>query len=240
MSPTMKGFFNAEHIVNYCPQWPVADTWFEPQWWQQQDAVTGQATGRGTTYFVRYQQHHLVLRHYRRGGLIGKLIQDSFCFFGWRMTRAQQESILLVTLRERGLAVPEPIAVRIQRHGLFYRNDMLQRRIDHTRDLVAVLAEQPLPADIWQAVGEAIGKLHAAHCYHHDLNLRNLLLDEQQRVWIIDFDRCRLRRPGAWRQKNLERLQRSLHKELRLGTISHWQEQDWQALMLGYQRVCCC
>src|SRR5690606_27773464 len=35
---------------------------FEPSFWQARNAVTGTATGRGTTWFVRDGERHLVLR----------------------------------------------------------------------------------------------------------------------------------------------------------------------------------
>jgi 3-deoxy-D-manno-octulosonic acid kinase len=37
-------------------------------------------------------------------------------------------------------------------------------------------------------------------------------VDEAQRVWLIDLDRCRLRPKGAWQAANLARLERSLVK----------------------------
>ena len=51
-------------------------------YWQDNNAVTGSAQGRGTTWFVAYQdennnQHDWVLRHYYRGGLIGRVIKDN-------------------------------------------------------------------------------------------------------------------------------------------------------------------
>ncbi|MGM0648706.1 MAG: lipopolysaccharide kinase InaA family protein, partial [Bacteroidota bacterium] len=51
------------------------------------------------------------------------------------------------------------------------------------------------------------------HCLDHvDLNARNILIDPQHKPWLIDLDRCRLRRPGGWQNANLNRLERSLHK----------------------------
>ena len=43
---------------------------FTGQYWKTQNAITGQATGRGTTYFFKHNKNEYVLRHYRRGGLI--------------------------------------------------------------------------------------------------------------------------------------------------------------------------
>ena len=54
---------------------------------------------------------------------------------------------------------------------------------------------------------------HRAGLDHADLNAHNLLFDGQQRGWMIDFDRSQLRIPATgWREANLQRLLRSLHK----------------------------
>ena len=51
---------------------------FTGQYWKTQNAITGQATGRGTTYFFKHNKNEYVLRHYRRGGLIGKVLSDQY------------------------------------------------------------------------------------------------------------------------------------------------------------------
>ncbi|HEU4516972.1 MAG TPA: lipopolysaccharide kinase InaA family protein, partial [Steroidobacteraceae bacterium] len=48
---------------------------------------------------------------------------------------------------------------------------------------------------------------------HADLNARNIMLGPQLEVWVLDFDRGRLRRPGAWSRRVLDRLARSLAKK---------------------------
>jgi 3-deoxy-D-manno-octulosonic acid kinase len=48
---------------------------------------------------------------------------------------------------------------------------------------------------------------------HADLNAHNILFDASGQGWMIDFDRSHLRIPAtAWREANLQRLQRSLRK----------------------------
>ena len=75
--------------------------------------------------------------------------------------------------------------------------------------------------------------MHENQVNHTDLNIRNILLDHQGKVWIIDFDKC-FQQPGAgWQKGNLERLLRSFHKELKKCSIN-WQEGDWDDLMRGY------
>lgn len=207
---------------------------FDPDWWHAQHAVTGQSAGRGITWFVRQGEKEGVLRHYYRGGLLGKWLHDRYVFTGLQRSRAIAELRLLMTMQAQGLPVPTPWAARIQRHGLFYRTDILLERIPQTQDLVNTLRTRPLAASEWQTIGRTLRQLHQANVDHTDLNSHNLLLDTDGKVWVIDFDKSRQRADGVWKQANLQRLLRSLRKELRLNPALHWQESDWQALLAGY------
>lgn len=208
---------------------------FSPAYWQQQDAVVGQAKGRGTSWFVQGTEHQQwVLRHYRRGGLIGKLLSDQFLFAGWSRTRPFAEFKLLMYMQEQGLNVPVPVAAAARRSGLIYRADLLTVRIPGAQDLHQVLTQQALDTSIWRHIGASIKKMHNAQVYHHDLNIRNIMLDTHYVAWIIDFDRCAVRRAGGWKQANLDRLHRSFVKEQQRSPELHWQADDWSALVAGY------
>ncbi len=76
--------------------------------------------------------------------------------------------------------------------------------------------------------------MHNAQVNHTDLNIHNILIDDQQQVWIIDFDKCYQQSGEAWKQGNLDRLKRSFVKEVGKRDIS-WQQGDWQPLLEGYQ-----
>ena len=207
----------------------------DPAYWQALDAVTGSSRGRGVTWFVDHQGLPLVLRHYWRGGLMGKLNPDRFWFSGVENSRAMAEFRLLSQLRELGLPVPRPVAARLQRSGLCYRADLLIEQIVGARDLVHLLRERPLAEAQWRAVGALIAQLHRAGAYHSDLNAHNLLLDGDDKLWVIDFDKCGLRDPGPWQAEMQARLLRSLRKESGLHPEFHWREADWSWVLAGYQ-----
>ncbi|HGY9609745.1 3-deoxy-D-manno-octulosonic acid kinase [Vibrio harveyi] len=206
---------------------------FDAQYWQEQDKVVGSASGRGTTWFVQLDTMQAALRHYRRGGLFGKLIEDHYWFTGWEQTRSLQEFNLLRVLIESGVNVPRPIAARAVKTGLTYQADLLSERIPNAKDLVSILQENPLPEAMYQKVGQEIAKMHNVNVNHTDLNIHNILIDEQEKVWIIDFDKCSQQPDGDWKQGNLERLKRSFLKELNKRQI-HWQESDFAVLEKAY------
>ena len=220
---------------------------FEPSmldvsYWQKESAITGSAQGRGTTWFVEHsnkntkQTKHWVLRHYYRGGLIGKIINDSYWFTSQMDTRAAREFSLLSDMQQLALPAPKPIACRVIRHGLFYRADLLSSRIEHAQDLVALLSKQPLSAQLWKRIGATIKRFHDNNIYHHDLNAHNILIDKNDDIFLIDFDRGEVRsnNQASWQKANMARLQRSFLKELNKLPTFHWQHDNWQRLLEGY------
>jgi len=190
--------------------------------------------GRGSAWFIAATPHPWALRHYRRGGFIAHLSEDRYLWTGEQRVRAFAEWRLLRTLVERGLPVPQPVAARYQRAGPSYRCDLITRRIPNARPLSDALSAAPLDASAWAAVGAAVARLHAAGVDHADLNAHNILLDAQGAVSVIDFDRGRLRPPGAWAGRNLIRLHRSLVKICRALPPDRFPSGAWMSLMSGY------
>jgi len=216
----------------------VNDAYFEPRHWQQNRAVVGQAMGRGKTLFFRFEHRECVLRHYHRGGLVSKMSNDRYFYSGLQRSRVWREFSLLIKLRELALPAPLAIAGRLKRKGFSFQADLITERIHGARDLANLLSERRLPLTVWQNIGETIAAFHKAGVYHADLNLRNVMLDEQRKVWLIDFDSGRLCRPRKkWQQANLARLYRSLEKEQAKPGYCHWLESDWQHLVAAYKQA---
>lgn len=211
------------------------DDFFSPFYWKQQHAVVGQAKGRGQALFFQHQNQSYVLRHYHRGGMVGKLSHDRFLYLGKRLSRCRQEFMLLCELVRLGLPGPIPVAARMVREGLFYRADLITKRIPKARDLSELLVKQRLSVDVWREVGRVIRRFHDAGIDHSDLNIHNIMLDHQEQVWVIDLDKSHRRSKGKWQQDNLERLLRSLNKERQRMPHWYWLDSDWQILMQGYQ-----
>ncbi len=226
--------YDAELIPDFTPKM------FTKDYWQERDAVLGHATGRGITWFVKHDNANLVLRHYYRGGLVGRMLTDQYVYPGLEKTRAVQEFLLLAKLNALNLPAPKPVAVNIERSGLIYRSDILIELIPGAKDLVGLLQEGPIDETLWHKIGETIKAFHQHRIYHHDLNSHNIMLDDKQHVWLIDFDQGQqMAKGGDWQKQNMLRLLRSFRKEKNKLDTFHWEEKDWQALMTGYDVSAC-
>lgn len=210
---------------------------FDDAAWRAQGRWQAVPAGRGSAGFVDHGPNGALLRHFRRGGLVARWSRDLFLGRRPERSRAMREFALLARLRSDGLAVPRPLAAQMQRVGpLCYRADLVVERLPDTQSLAARLRDgAALPPAHWQALGAAIARLHGAGVDHVDLNADNLLIDGDGGVWIIDFDRCRQRSTTGHRQRNLQRLARSLHKLQRQQPGIHFGPVEWAALESGYQ-----
>lgn len=224
-------------VINHNLAGLLVNDWFEIDFWRQQNAITGESRGRNITWFIGYQDDEWVLRHYYRGGLIAKFLNDQYLYTGLDKTRCYQELALLQMMHQQGLPVPRPIAARMIKKGLFYQSDLLIEKIPHSQDLVAVLKLTRLKEAEWHDIGAMIAKFHEAGVYHADLNAHNILQTQTGDFWLIDFDRCEQRRcKNSWQQSNLNRLHRSFEKEKKRNQQFYFDAQCWQWLIVGYQR----
>jgi 3-deoxy-D-manno-octulosonic acid kinase len=174
-----------------------------------------------------------VLRHYRRGGLRARLSDDRYLWTGAERTRSFAEWRLLRTLRAWGLPVPVPVAAQYQRAGLFYRADLLTVELPVRRTLAQALQQGPLPPATWHAIGRCVGSLHARGVHHADLNAHNLLVGTDDDIYVLDFDRGRIRARGTWEQAVLDRLRRSLLKVTVDLPADRFDGPGWQVLLDG-------
>ncbi|MCB1560402.1 MAG: 3-deoxy-D-manno-octulosonic acid kinase [Xanthomonadales bacterium] len=193
-----------------------ADAVFDPGHWQSGSREGGRG-GRGAVWFIdgegRDGSIKAVLRHYRRGGLMAKLMGDRYFWRGAGQSRPFHEFQLMQTLCRRGLPVPNPLAARYRRSGLFYRGDILIERVPGAKTLAQRLPDAVSVLELWSRLGETLGRFQRAGAFHADLNAHNILFDREGGSWVIDFDRGQILRPAAgWQDANLTRLLRSLTK----------------------------
>lgn len=212
----------------------VTSEWFDHRYWGSQASLVDSG-GRGGAWFIDEAAGPLVLREYRRGGLVARLSESSYIFLGERRTRSFVEFRLLNHLAVAGLPVPVPVAAMCRRvSAMRYQASILIQKIEGTQPLANLIGL--LDPGAWKALGGVIRRFHDAGVYHADLNCFNVLVRNTD-FYLIDFDKGRLA-PGSddrakWKQTNLNRLHRSLTR-LDWSATKTSLEDSWAMLLAGY------
>ena len=218
-------------IINH-----IAAEHFGAGGWPHAEVLTGalRSSGRGNTLFVGNVPRQFVLRHYMRGGMVGKLVRDTYVFSGADKTRSFLEWRLLDKLASNNMRVPRPAAARYVRSGTFYKADIITVRIPDIVPLSQYIADNEPDESFWRNCGKAIYEFHAAGVYHADMNAYNAQIDSDGLLWLLDFDKGALRSPGPWQQETLGRLHRSLQKIVGLDPRLNFRSPNWNQLLEGY------
>jgi 3-deoxy-D-manno-octulosonic acid kinase len=233
----------SEDLFN--PQWLVQQTKqkieIKPVAHESNDAMGLQpmSMGRGAAWFVDYDKQQWVLRHYRRGGMLARWNKQLYLGVSLEATRAWQEWRLLNSLYALDLPVPQPVAAWVTwpygRWSGLYKAAILINRIPHAMTLAEKCQRQNVSVEIWRSVGQCIRMFHNHNVYHADLNANNILFDQNDKVYLIDFDKGCIKSNGMWKAENLNRLHRSLLKLQGMYAGFGFLEKDWGVLLDVYK-----
>jgi 3-deoxy-D-manno-octulosonic acid kinase len=210
--------------------------WFDAAEWRRAGGVAIETSGRGEVLIlsVEHLKETWVLRHYRRGGLVARVIDDHYLWCGAERTRAFREWRLLRKLRAAGLPVPNPVAAHVYRTGVIYTADIITSYLPGTRKLSWFIAQGRAPADCWRRIGAMIRAVHDHGVDHPDLTAHNVLLDDAGDTFLVDFDNAQIKPPGAWQRLGLARFNRSLRK-VALETGTDFDAGAWAQLEAAYE-----
>ncbi|HEX2166421.1 MAG TPA: lipopolysaccharide kinase InaA family protein [Longimicrobiales bacterium] len=143
-------------------------------------------TGRGAAYRMSLAREDCVVRHYRRGGAVARVLHDEYLRTG--EPRPLRELHASIAARSRGVDTPEVLTAIMYLAGPLYRADLATRFVRGSRDLATVtfgadnLTREASPesaperAAAWHAAGLLLRTAFAAGVEHADLNLRNILI----------------------------------------------------------------
>ena len=201
------------------------------------DSAQSMAGGRGTVYRMTISEiGDVVVRKYRRGGLLRNILKDKFIIPG----RGRRELVALTVARREGVSVPEPIGAVETRNFLFYRARIVTRELTDCLNLPDFLDKTGVNPDDREGglieTGKTIRSMHDAGIYHRDLNMNNLMITTNGKTChVIDFDRAKIYSDVGMRRikQNLRRLLRSARK-LKRKTGLQFADGDFEALLTGY------
>ena len=146
--------------------------------------------GRGIVKHIKIPESgHVVVKDYKRGGLVYYFNQDLHINIGGKI-RSQREFDMLVQAKKAGVNVPEPVAYA-GRGSLFYRTWLITKRINNYQNFADLsLKDSKRAVQIFPEISDSIKKLIKAHIYHVDLHPGNILIDMNNKNYIIDFDKA--------------------------------------------------
>jgi 3-deoxy-D-manno-octulosonic acid kinase len=201
-------------LIRHDAAFPVTSDWFQPSFWAAAEHL---GEGRGGSFKVSQAGlGKFALRHYLRGGKAALLSRDAYLHRSFDSSRASREFTLLRALHLAGVPVPRPLAARVVKTGLVYRQDLLTHWLDGGESLLSMGKRGALSGHILRVAGHALAQLYQANVLHADLNAANLLWQpNHERVMILDFDQAKeLRRPLSASQIELQlaRLARSFKR----------------------------
>lgn len=172
--------------------------------------------GRGEVFGVTLGSRRAVVRHARRGGLLGPLLGDRYR----GRPRFAREMKICRDLQADGISTPDVLAGVMYQTGAVHRADTATARVDG-RDLAEIFFGNDPPSGaertaILQEVGELVGKLYRVGFVHPDLQLKNILIETaggpRLKAWLLDVDTVRRMSGPGTRLQNLRRFYRSWDK----------------------------
>jgi 3-deoxy-D-manno-octulosonic acid kinase len=154
---------------------------------------TGRLGGRVTvTRFSLESEGNLILKFYRRGGLLRYINKEYYLAIG--KSRARREFEFLRHAELSGISVPEPVAF-VKAGRWFYRTALILREIPDSMNLVDWIEQHGKPpVSILSELQKLFQQLIRAGIHHVDLHPGNVLVDASKNVYLIDFDKARFRR----------------------------------------------
>lgn len=193
---------------------------FSPVAVHNSQPATNLSGGRGGIQrVVLSERGTAIVRPYRRGGAVRHFVRDLY----WgRPPRPLLELIGTETARQRGVPTVEVLGAGVEWLTLgLYRGTFVTREAEEFVNLWEWLRSKPTGAGreaVITVVAQTIARMHEAGIAHADLNLTNILVriaTDSPSVLLIDFDKAQVfpsPLPPRQRQRNLQRLQRSLNK----------------------------
>lgn len=164
--------------------------------------------GRGRIKFVKVGDEDLVVRQYVHGGILRGITRDNYL----TEKRVIKEFLILSYLRSRSFFCPEPFCGLIKR-GLFSKKLFLvTRRIPGARPFYVILREKKglERARYIFALAKLLLGLHSRGVFHPDFHLSNVVMDPSGNLFVVDFDRAKLK--TAPKKGDLKKMILRLHR----------------------------
>ncbi|PIE61552.1 MAG: hypothetical protein CSA29_02775 [Desulfobacterales bacterium] len=156
---------------------------------------TAMLEGRAAVRFTTLPETGPVaIKAYKRGGLISRMNKDKYFKLG--QLRSQREFDFLIAAQRAGVRVPVPVAYAATR-SVFYNAWLITEKIKGHQSFAGLCQNNPEKAlTFLPAISRSIACLIRNKIHHIDLHPGNIILDDTDTVFVIDFDKA------SWYKKN--------------------------------------
>jgi len=154
----------------------------------------------------------VAVKSYRRGGLVSHFVKRTYLRLG--KIRCQVEFEMLKRASAIGVNVPRPVAYAYTR-CLVYRCWLVTNEIKAHRTLAELSLKDPQRAlNLIAPIAAQIRRLIRHRIRHVDLHPGNILVDQNDKIYLIDFDRAGTSRlsQNSLRNRYLARWKRAVLK----------------------------
>lgn len=130
----------------------------------------------------------VIIKKYKRGGLVRFFNNETYLNLG--NIRCRTEYQQMDHAYQLGIQVPKVVAY-VYKGGLFYKGWLITEKIQNQQTL-ASLAMTDLPRAQAASITllDQISRLMDNHIFHQDLHPGNVLVTDEDKVFIIDFDKA--------------------------------------------------
>jgi 3-deoxy-D-manno-octulosonic acid kinase len=177
------------------------------------DKTEGVLGGRGSIKRLELEGFGpVIIKYNTRGGLIRLFIERTYIRTGKPCNRIEFEQ--LINASRFGVNVPEPVAFAT-RGSLFYRGWLVLKEIKNSETLASVsLKDEARIAKLLNEIRRQVTILINSGLYHVDLHPGNILVNDNDEIFIIDFHKARMFKAGKekLRDKYLSRWERAIKK----------------------------
>jgi len=131
----------------------------------------------------------VVVKHYVRGGLLRRIVQTQHVRTS-KVSRSELEFEMLNLVRKFGVRAPEPIGFATT-SGILYRAWLVMQEVPAAQSLARIsVTNEDLVREVTAELIRQMQILIRHNIFHLDLHPGNVLVDNEQNVWLIDFDKA--------------------------------------------------
>jgi 3-deoxy-D-manno-octulosonic acid kinase len=131
----------------------------------------------------------VVIKHYIRGGIIGKFIKKKYIKI--KNIRSESEYIYLNQALSIGVNAPKPL-IFAYKGRFIYKAWLVTEYIQNSVSLIELIESDKKKAyNLLNYLNLSIKKLIENKIYHVDLHPGNVLIGEGGKVYLIDFDKAK-------------------------------------------------